>query len=280
MPPSSYGCDKCPQDLELLRKFLIPSGSLGTDEYTFHWLVRLLKERQLPRLTEFQRRLLVFANAKVEKIEAHPPWEGITWVLDLLPDNPRAAIATRKFYFEAHAGVMPDGRIHGVFDAMEIIRAKYIDRPRSTAEAINLLLNEFPRTFEHLIERLYSARGYTTKLTPRQKDGGYDVLALNDEAGHRARIHIECKKWEDNIGVPTIRGLLGVVADNKATGGICVTTSDLTRTAKEFVARNSQLDFIDGRALIRLLNEYLGPTWFYRIERLVAEFEKGNERVG
>jgi hypothetical protein len=42
---------------DLLRKFLIPSSSFGADEATFHWLVRLLKERQLPRISEFHRRL-------------------------------------------------------------------------------------------------------------------------------------------------------------------------------------------------------------------------------
>src|SRR5260370_34900586 len=103
--------------------------------------------------------------------------------------------------------------------------------------------------------------GYTTALTPRQKDGGYDVLAEKEEAGKRAKIHIECKNWEGNVGVPILRGLLGVVSDSKATNGICATTADLTRTAKEFVKRNPQLHFIPGATLVQIMNEYLGPTW-------------------
>lgn len=257
----------------LLLKFLIPSGSFGSDKFNFSWLVHLIKTRQLRRLSQFHRRLLRHVGAKIRKsaVEVPPPWEGITWVLDLLPQNPRAAIAALDAYFEAHCGFMPDGRISGTSDAMEIIRAKYIDRPRSDEDAIRLLLNESPRVFEHLVERLYSAMGYETTLTPNQKDGGYDVLAIREQQGQRAKIHIECKKWEGNIGEPVLRGLLGVVADSKATKGICVVTSDLTDPAKEFVKRNPQLDFVPGSILVKLMNEYLGPTWYFEIETLVRE---------
>jgi restriction system protein len=243
-------------------------------------LVHSLKNRKLPRVSEFQKRLIIYAKAKAAKAQGvPPPWEGVTWVLDLLPDNPRAAIDTLNAYFEAHCLVMPDGRMHGIADATELIRAKYIQRPRSSEEAIRLLLNESPRTFEYLIERLYSEMGYATKLTPRQKDGGYDVLATKEDAGRRAKIHIECKRWEGNVGEPVVRGLLGVVSDSKATNGVCVTTSDLTNSAKRFVERNPQLDFIAGDALVRLMNEYLGPTWFYSIERLVADSKKEADRA-
>jgi restriction system protein len=196
---------------------------------------------------------------------------GITWVLDLLPDNPRAAIDALNAYFEAHCLFMPDGRMHGISDAIEIIRAKYIHRPRSSEEAIRLLMKESSRTFEHLVERLYAAMGYSTKLTPRLKDGGFDVLATKEELGRRAMVHVECKRWEGNVGEPVIRGLFGVVSDSKATSGVCVTTSDLTESAKKFVERNPRLDFIAGSSLVSLMNEYLGPTWFFKIERLVME---------
>lgn len=74
---------------------------------------------------------------------------------------------------------------------MEIIRAKYIKRPRSDDDAPRLLRQESPRTLEHLVERVYEAMGYETTLTARQKDGGYDVLATKEAAGLRAKIHIE-----------------------------------------------------------------------------------------
>lgn len=256
--------------VSLLRKFLIPSGSLGSDKTAIYWLLHLLESGQLKSCSEYQSRLLKYTQTGGRR-RTPPPWEGITWILDLLPHNPRGAISALDAYLEAHCMVMPDGRIHGTSDAIEIIRAKYIERPRSPDDAIRLLLDELPRTFEHLVERLYAEMGYATSLTPNQKDGGYDVLATKGKPGQRARLHIECKRWEGKVSVEVIRALLGVVADSKATNGICVTTSDLTAPAKEFVARNAQLDYLCGADLIRLMNEYLGPTWYYSIERLVRE---------
>jgi restriction system protein len=258
----------------LLLKFLIPSCSLGSDKLTFQWLVHLVRTKELRRFSQFQRRLVAYVRSIAKSSpenDVPPPWEGITWVLDLLPENPREAIGALDAYFMAHCGFMPDGRLSGLSDAIEVIRAKYIDRPRSPTDAIRLLLQESPRVFEHLVERLYSAMGYQTTITPSQKDGGYDILAVKEEQGRREKIHIECKRWKENIGVPILRGLFGVVADSKATKGVCIVTSDLTASAKAFVERNPQLDFVPGDILIRLLNEYLGPMWFFGIERLVRE---------
>jgi restriction system protein len=254
--------------VDLLRHFLISSGSLGADE----GLLQHFRRNGGSEQSEFARRLFIYEGAKPEGFEGvAPPWEGITWVLDLLPDNPRAAISVIDAYVNAHMFIMPDGRIAGSFDAMEVIRAKYIHRPRSDVEAIRLLLSESPRTLEHLVERLYSAMGYSTTLTPSQKDGGYDVMAVKEEVGNRAKIHIECKAWSDNVGEPIMRGLLGVLSDSKATNGICVTTADLTEPAKEFVRRNPRLAYVAGPDLVRLFNEYLGPNWFFKVDRLVAE---------
>lgn len=263
---------------DLLRGFLIPSGSLGSDEFTLKWLLHLKKENRSLPLSEFQRRLWLYFRLKDKLAGFPPPWEGITWTLDLLPHNPRAALNALETYFEAHAFVMPDGRINGIFDVMEIIRTRYIERPRSPSEAIQLLLNESARTFEHLVERLYAAQDYVTSLTPPSKDGGRDIIAVREAAGRRQKIYIECKRWKNNVGVPIVRALLGVVHDGRATSGICVTASDLTARAKELVGRNPQLDFLSGKMLVRLMNEYLGPTWFFQIERLVADSKKSTRQ--
>jgi restriction system protein len=178
----------------LLRKFLLPSCTLPkNDASLLHWYINWRKFRQTkPQFSEFHRRLILYA--RFHKIEPRmpPPWEGITWVLDLLPDDPRDAIVL-ECYFYAHGRFLPDGRMNGIFDAMQIIRTKCIKRPRSSRDSIQLLRREPARTLEHLVERLYSTMGFTTKLTPRQKDGGYDVLAEKRESGQRAVLHIECK---------------------------------------------------------------------------------------
>src|SRR5262249_39598166 len=67
--------------------------------------------------SELRRRFFINEGGKKVGLEGPPPpWEGVTWILDLLPNNPRAAIHTLEAYFEAHGLLLPDGRINGLFD--------------------------------------------------------------------------------------------------------------------------------------------------------------------
>jgi hypothetical protein len=68
--------------VNLLRKFLIPSGSLGSDQLTFRWLVHLLKTKQLRRLSEFQMRLITYAKSMVKGRQPVPITNGVTMTLE------------------------------------------------------------------------------------------------------------------------------------------------------------------------------------------------------
>src|SRR3989337_2790608 len=66
---------------KLLGKFLIPTGTLGSDEWAFEYL--LWSKKSKPDRYKMQinhsyfRRLFLFATKK-SKIQ---PWEGITWIV-------------------------------------------------------------------------------------------------------------------------------------------------------------------------------------------------------
>src|SRR4051794_18722782 len=70
----------------LLRHFLMPTGSLGIDESHTIWLEHLLNEDperfEVARRTEWVRRLLDLDGSR------EPTWQGLTWILDLLPRWP------------------------------------------------------------------------------------------------------------------------------------------------------------------------------------------------
>ena len=264
----------------LLRQFLIPTGTLGTDRLHFAFLLDTLRKNpdkfEQNLNSEYNRRLLSF-GAKRSQI---PPWEGITWALDLLPHFPRQAIDAIESYFLAHAQQLPDGRLIGLSQAMAIIRAKFIGFPRTQEEAIQFLLDMHPRNFEHLIERLYNEIGYETQLTPPAKDGGRDILTKNTDPGKLEHSRIECKRYNIPVGVETTRTLLGVVSDEKVNKGVIVTTSRFTRGAKDLAKRNPRLELIDGVRLIPLLNEHFGPKWPLHLERIVLESQKEQEKPG
>lgn len=255
----------------LLHKFLIPSGSLGCDERHFDSLISDLENR--PESYEFKmhwmyyRRLFLHSTGHTGVL----PWEGNTWVLDLLPHFPKQALEGLNAYILAHIQLLPDGRLTGQYDAASIIRAKFIGLPGTQSEKVRFLIDLNPREFELLVEQLYRRMGYDTRLTMISKDGGRDILASRVSPGQQETLRIECKRYTKPVGVEVARSLLGVVSDEKANKGTLITTSRFTGPARRFAGQNPRLELIDGDQLVLLINEHLGPSWPLHIERLAAQ---------
>jgi restriction system protein len=76
---------------DLIRQFLIPTCNLGCDDDRF------VREISHPREddSEYFRRLRT-------EFTRCATWEGLTWVLDLLPTYPRRAIEVISGYYAAH----------------------------------------------------------------------------------------------------------------------------------------------------------------------------------
>lgn len=260
----------------LLLKLLIPSTSMGCDDY--HLDALRAAKRGHPELYEvmisrqYYRRLVHYKRGH----RREPPWEGITWVLDLLPHFPGQALEALNAYVLAHAQELPDGRLEGLHDAIAVIRAKFIGLPGTQDEKVRFLLSRSPRDFEHLVERLYSDMGYETHLTPTQKDGGRDVLATRRAPGRAERLLVECKRYSGVVRVNQVRALLGVVSAEKVNKGIIATTGRFTGPARKFAEEN-RLELVSGDQLVRLMNEHLGAKWPLRVDRLITESQLKNE---
>jgi restriction system protein len=261
--------------VKLLRKFLVPSCWLGADKSHMEWLLDLESNDpgRFKKLMQSQYLRRVFDYFSGQSTQF--PWEGITWVLDLLPHFPKDALEGLKAYVLAHIQQLPDGRLNGLSDAQEIIRAKFIGIPGSNSEKVAFLLSLNWRTFECLVERLYDSMGYETRLTPPSKDGGRDIIATKRKPGRLEHARIECKFYnEEAVGLGVVQRLLGVVSGEKVNKGVVVTTSRFSKTAVKYVEQNPRLELINGDLLILLMNEHLGPQWPLHIERLVSESER------
>lgn len=93
-----------------------------------------------------------------------------------------------------------------------------------------------PRRFEELIAELLIRDGFDVHVTPFSRDGGRDIMArLNTAYGEHLYL-VECKRYAADrpVGVASVRGLYGVVAAEKATMGVLVTTSRYTKDARAF----------------------------------------------
>lgn len=116
-----------------------------------------------------------------------------------------------------------------------------------------------PRKFEELVADLFRNQGFEVMLTPRSRDGGMDVIAVQRSGIGTVMIIVECKRYAatNKVGVEIVRGLYGVVEQHRATQGIVATTSYFTRGAQEF--RDSvpfRLGFADFRQLSQQMNAW------------------------
>jgi restriction system protein len=234
----------------LLRLFLLSNGTLGTDRATRHSIHLAGPERALQLREQFE-----FVRRLVEP--PFLPWEGVTWILDLLPHYPARALDVLDAFFIAHCQFLPDGRAHGMADAEAVIRRRYLhwENPRES------LLSLRPREFEFLIAALYKRMGYEVKVTQASRDGGLDVEALRVDPGDRAQLLIQCKRYEKSVGVAEVRQLMGVVARRQANKGVLIATCGFTKPAYQEAAENSMIELVSYGELNKLLNRHFGSRW-------------------
>jgi len=141
-----------------------------------------------------------------------------------------------------HPGILgPDGQHiqdvpHPIKTAVLNTNAALINRLRSEPEFLH---NLTPRRFEEIVAELLSQQGYSVELTPPSQDGGFDMYAARKDGLGRFLFLVECKRYTppNKVGVSIVRSLHGVVQQQQANAGIVVTTSFITRGAKEFQQR-------------------------------------------
>jgi division/cell wall cluster transcriptional repressor MraZ len=92
------------------------------------------------------------------------------------------------------------------------------------------------REFESLIAEILSDQGWNVHLTPRSKDGGFDVMASQQTDVGNVLCLVEAKRYhpDNKVGVEIVRGLYGVLESKRATLGMIASTSAFTSGAQEF----------------------------------------------
>jgi len=250
---------------KLIRFFCIPSGSLGHDS----WLLKSLSltDQLLPFVKRFEFGRRMFSGK---------PWEGMTWILDLLPAWPKEAVSAVDSYILAHAQFLPDGRLRGLGEVSQIINAKYLDK----IEPQEVLTDLDPRQFELLIANLYRRLGFSVSVTPKQKDGGFDIVAEKALGQSEERLLVECKKYVDNVGVRIIRQLLGVLDTEGATRGVLVTTAGFTKAAKNLAIQSKRIELVGHKELCVRLNRHVGPFWVSDLKSIVSRELANTESTG
>lgn len=107
-----------------------------------------------------------------------------------------------------------------------------------------------PTVFEHLTAALFRREGYTADAVGMSGDEGVDVVATK---GFK-KVVVQCKRYEDSVGQPTVRDLYGTMMHNNASEAYLVTTGTLTRQAEAW-AEGKPIQLIDGFELVNWIAE-------------------------
>ena len=249
----------------LLRKFLVQNSTYGSDDFYSEILLNKIKAKEIDLsevLQSERNRRLLYLNVDKKFLV----WEGVTWILDLLPHQPKLALQALDAYFAANFWSLPDYAISGLLDSMAIIRAKYINYKHKK----EIFKEITPLDFEVLVYKLYEDLNYKVELTKKSHDGGIDIIAEKVNAAEKELVLIQCKRREiKKITVREVSDLLGTVFHKKATKGTLVSSTGFTSVALKFANENPSIELIDAEELILLLNENFGIHWVHRINELI-----------
>jgi restriction system protein len=245
----------------LLRNFLPMGGSFGIDKDRLREYLAQDNLKELLEEYEYVRRLIYGSVGKKQHV-----WEGLSWVIDLLPRFPAEAISAIEAYDLSHFFILPDGRIHSLSDSVALIRARYLETitEKNLAEAISA------RDFEFLAASLYLAEGYRVNVTQQTRDGGHDVLAVKDLPNYTERILIECKRTRSPVSIHVARALMGTLDTYRATKAVLISTSQFTAPTTAFAKGTARLELLNHDELCRKFNAVHGAEWPMRISQIIV----------
>ena len=176
------------------------------------------------------------------------------------------------------------GTDHGDSDQspLEMIEGGYASmRAELAANLIDQVKACSPEFFEQLVVDLLVAMGYGGSRADAghavggSGDGGIDGIIKEDRLGLDA-IYLQAKRWEANVGRPTVQSFAGSLDGQQARRGVMITTSQFTQEAHDFVAKiEKKIVLIDGPRLAELMIDFgIGVTEVasYSIKRLDSDY--------
>lgn len=258
----------------LLRHFLVSTGSNLMDRVDARRLISDLQNgAAVDELEEHDRRLLFYVHSQGR----YPAWEGLGWVIDLLPKHPRMALNVIDAFFQAYYYRLTDNYLSGLFDAQAIIRNRYIESSHTADHATRVLMGLNWRELELLCGVAYEHMGFQAVVTPRGDDDGVDVFAASHVLGQTGLVVIQAKKWSDSnpVGKGEVRDLLGTIILHSATKGVLVTTGRYEAGALRMAEQDPRIELLGREQILQLLNEHCGADWFKRVDRLIAPTKLG-----
>lgn len=128
------------------------------------------------------------------------------------------------------------------------LKGKHASSIRSIEDFKNMSWEDF----EALTCELYSGLGYKSEVKGGSGgDGGIDVICKKG----RKTVIVQCKHWQDNVGVSIIREMFGVMHAERASEVHIVTSTGFTPDALAFGDRQKRIKLIGPEDIIALIKQ-------------------------
>lgn len=151
--------------------------------------------------------------------------------------------------------VVPERKIIRVPDELKndikVVTHSLVDKVALRPEILQEITS---RQFEELVCELFERKGYNVQLTKQTRDGGKDLIVLNNSMLGDLVIYAECKKRAPKhpVNVGLVRQLYGTVEADRVTAGIMITNSCFSKDARRFQQTiKSRMNLIDYSELMK-----------------------------
>ena len=120
------------------------------------------------------------------------------------------------------------------------------------------LLAMSPFEFETFVKQLFEAMGMKAWKTQDVKDDGVNAVAVSEAPVFGGLCVIQAKRSRYAVGIDVVRALAGTMEDKRATKGVVVTTSWVTKDGHDFAVRHGRIEIMECDHLKYLCKEHLG----------------------
>jgi restriction system protein len=120
------------------------------------------------------------------------------------------------------------------------------------------LLAMSPFEFETFVKQLFEAMGMKAWKTQDVKDDGVDAVAVSEAPVFGGLCVIQAKRSRYAVGIDVVRALAGTMEDKRATKGVVVTTSWVTKDGHDYAVRHGRIEIMECDHLKYLCKEHLG----------------------
>jgi restriction system protein len=109
------------------------------------------------------------------------------------------------------------------------------------------------KRFEDLCCEFYRVKGIRAETTRLGADGGVDIRLFQDDAApQRCTAVVQCKAWNQAVGIKPVRELRGVMAHERVEKAFFMAPNGFTDEARAFAAEN-RITLLDGKLFLAML---------------------------